>query len=73
MRRLRRSASSTPRRWIPTRTRSSVPAATLDDLGGHAREGPAERAFIEEESPGGHRGGKLVTGYSLRNSTGVTP
>ena len=73
MRRLRRSAQLDPAALDPDEDEVVGPAATLDDLGGHAREGPAERAFIEEESPGGHRGGKLVTGYSLRNSTGVTP
>ena len=35
-------------------------ARAFDDLGGHADECPAERPVVEEESPGGHRGGKLA-------------
>src|SRR6476661_1218267 len=43
-------------------------AGSLDDFGGHAHQRPAERAVVEEEGPGGHRGGKLVVGLRQCNS-----
>jgi len=43
-----RSASWTPRRWIPTTIRSAVPSFSSHDLFGHAAERPVNRARVEQ-------------------------
>ena len=36
------------------------PVGALDDLGGHPRQGTAQRRAVHEGSTGGHRGRKVV-------------
>jgi hypothetical protein len=47
-------------------------ATSLNDLTGHAREGPAECALIQERRAGGHRGGKVV-GTAVRRKRRKVP